>query len=112
MFFLLVRPKMQQYKEVSAKLEERKAVAAEIDQARADLEKAKLENLQARLDYRRYEETKMPAISFNDRTAGMIALWRERPRCWVRWWSNGRAGSGWSSGTTSASRPRRPTRMR
>jgi hypothetical protein len=78
MFFLLVRPKMQQYKEVSTKLEERKAVADQIDQARKDLEKARLENLQARLDYRRYEETKMPVISFNDRTAGMIALWRER----------------------------------
>ncbi len=78
MFFLLVRPKMLQYQEVSAKLEERRAVADQIDQARADLEKAKLENLQARLDYRRYEETKMPVISFNDRTAGMIALWRER----------------------------------
>jgi len=78
MFFLLVRPRMQKFAEVDAKLKERQQVAAQLETAKADLEKAKLENLQARLDYRYYEETKMPVISFNDRTQGMIALWRER----------------------------------
>ncbi len=78
MFFLLIRPRAQQLNELETKLQEREAVAARKPQAEKDLQRAKLENLQARLDYRHYEVTKMPAVSFSDRTEGMIAMWRER----------------------------------
>lgn len=77
MFFLLLKPRMEELSQVRAKLAERQAVANQLESARLDLAQARQENLEARLDYRRYEESKMPVLSFQDRTAGMIALWRE-----------------------------------
>ena len=78
MFFLLIKPRQQSLADVSKKLSDRQAVAAQLPSAKSDLQKAILENLQAKLDYRRYEDTKMPEVSFDDRTLGMIGLWREQ----------------------------------
>ena len=77
-YFFLVKPRMEKFAAADAKLKERTAVADRLPVAEADRQKAELENLQARQDYRRYEDAKMPVISVADRTQAMIALWREQ----------------------------------
>lgn len=77
-YFFLIKPRMEKFAAADARLKERTAVADRLPAATADREKAEMENLQARQDYRRYEDAKMPVLSLADRTQGMIALWREQ----------------------------------
>ncbi|MCC6484103.1 MAG: hypothetical protein IT209_04575 [Armatimonadetes bacterium] len=77
MFFLLVRPRMEKFTQVDKQRQEVVAKAAELPLRQRELEQAERDRLQAQLDYRKYELSKMPEISFADRTQGMIALWRE-----------------------------------
>lgn len=78
MFFLLVKPRMAKYEEVDKTRQQVVAKAAELPKRQSELEQAERDRLQAQLDYRKYEDSKMPNISFADRAQGMIALWREQ----------------------------------
>lgn len=76
--FGLLKPRYENYQQTMARLEEVRATADDLENARADKERAIKERIEAEIRYREYEVAKMPAISFTDRTIGMIGMWREQ----------------------------------
>lgn len=77
-FFLLIRPKMDEMAVAQAKYDSNKAIADTKPLKEADLVKAKQEVQQERVKWARYERQYMPDINISSLLGGMQQRWREQ----------------------------------
>ncbi len=78
-FFLVIKPAKEELARVTAKRDERKQVAARLDQAKAALKEAKEKAAEAKAKLQVIKDTKTVPITFKaaDPHETMIALWHE-----------------------------------
>jgi hypothetical protein len=76
-YFLVIKKYYVKINELNGRLQTAEQIWQRKAQAEAELEAAKLQNRLMMARYERYMREKMPSLSFEDRTQGMIALWKE-----------------------------------
>lgn len=78
LYFLVIKKAQERIGKLEARLETAEGIWAQKAATESKLEAAKVRYRMVNAKYEEYLGKKMPAISFEDRAQGMIALWKEQ----------------------------------